>query len=171
MKRGVGMKGRLFADAGRSTRGRLGTGPGGERPAETTATAMPFGAGVRHCIGRHLTEYLCTHFLGAVLRDFELIPVHDVVVSFSATVSVTPSPVPVRLVPRPARASGSDPLPFVSVDEALSLLGRDPEHRDQRYRGAAGSCHNPLRPGVSSPYCCAGQFPTALHRTGGKKQP
>jgi hypothetical protein len=57
-----------------------------------------------HCIGRHLTEYLCTHFLSAVLREFELIPLHEVVVSFSATVSVTPSSVPVRLVPGPVRA-------------------------------------------------------------------
>jgi hypothetical protein len=46
---------------------------------------------------------LCTNFLSAVLSEFELVPVHDVVVSFSATVSVTPSSVPVQLVPRPVR--------------------------------------------------------------------
>ncbi|MDB5377313.1 MAG: hypothetical protein JWR00_1759 [Rubritepida sp.] len=62
---------------------------------------MAFGAGARHCIGRHLAEYLCTHFLSGVLREFDLVPVHDVVVKFLATVSVTPSSVPVRLVPRP----------------------------------------------------------------------
>ena len=49
-----------------------------------------------------MSEFLCTRFLSAVLREFELVPVHDVAVSFSATVSVTPSPVPVRLVPRVA---------------------------------------------------------------------
>jgi hypothetical protein len=37
-----------------------------------------------------------------VLREFELVPLHDVAVTFSATVSVTPSSVPVRLVPRDA---------------------------------------------------------------------
>jgi cytochrome P450 len=100
MKTAVGLNETLFADAGRFNPGRFAIGPGGERPAETIATAMPFGAGVRHCIGRHLAEYLCTHFLSAVLREFELIPVHDVDVTFSATVSVTPSSVPVRLVPR-----------------------------------------------------------------------
>ena len=63
---------------------------------------MPFGAGARHCIARHMAEYLCTQFLSAVLREFELVPVHDLAVSFSATVSVTPSSVPVRLVPRPS---------------------------------------------------------------------
>ncbi|WP_156640183.1 cytochrome P450 [Bosea sp. PAMC 26642] len=52
---------------------------------------MPFGAGARHCIGRHQAEYLLTRFLSTVIREFELVPVHDVAVTFSATVSVTPS--------------------------------------------------------------------------------
>ena len=29
-----------------------------------------------------MAEYLCTRFLSAVLREFELVPVHDVAVSF-----------------------------------------------------------------------------------------
>jgi cytochrome P450 len=61
---------------------------------------MPFGAGARHCIGRHQAEHLLTDFLSAVLQEFELVPIADVAVTFSATVSVTPSSVPVRLVPR-----------------------------------------------------------------------
>ena len=79
---------------------------------------MPFGAGARHCIARHIAEYLCTRFLSAVMREFELVPVHDLAVSFSATVSVTPSSVPVRLVPRPSecRSRAQDRL------EARELL-------------------------------------------------
>jgi cytochrome P450 len=101
MKTAIGLNETLFANAPQFNPSRFAAGPGGERPAESIATAMPFGAGVRHCIGRHQAEHLCTHFLSAVLREFELVPVHDVAVTFSATVSVTPSSVPVRLVPRP----------------------------------------------------------------------
>ncbi|MGE9008947.1 cytochrome P450 [Leptospira interrogans] len=100
MKTAIGLNEALFANAAQFNPSRFAAGPGGERPAESIATAMPFGAGVRHCIGRHQAEHLCTHFLSAVLREFELVPVHDVAVTFSATVSVTPSSVPVRLVPR-----------------------------------------------------------------------
>ena len=103
MKTAVGLNEAVFADARWFNPSRFAAGPGGERPAESIASAMPFGAGARHCIGRHQAEHLCTHFLSAVLREFELVPVHDVAVSFSATVSVTPSSVPVRLVPRPVR--------------------------------------------------------------------
>ena len=100
MKTAVGRNEALFADAARFNPSRFADGPDGERPAESIAAAMPFGTGVRHCIGRYLSEHLCTHFLSAVLREFELVPLHDVAVTFSATVSVTPSSVPVRLVPR-----------------------------------------------------------------------
>lgn len=102
MKTAVGMNEALFVDAARFNPGRFAVGPAGERPAESIAAAMPFGTGVRHCIGRHQAEHLCTQFLSAVLREFELVPLHDVAVTFSATVSVTPSSVPVRLVPRDA---------------------------------------------------------------------
>jgi cytochrome P450 len=103
MKTAVGLNEAVFADARQFNPGRFAAGPGGKRPVESLASAMPFGAGARHCIGRHQAEYLCTHFLSAVLREFDLVPVHDVAVTFSATVSVTPSSVPVRLVPRPVR--------------------------------------------------------------------
>ena len=79
---------------------------------------MPFGAGARHCIGRHLAEYLCTHFLSAVLREFELVPVHDVAVTFSATVSVQPSSVPVRLVPRRVRVGAEQILRHAALSLA-----------------------------------------------------
>jgi len=102
MKTAVGMNEALFADAARFNPSRFAVGPAGERPTESIAAAMPFGTGVRHCIGRHQAEHLCTQFLSAVLREFELVPLHDVAVTFSATVSVTPSSVPVRLVPRDA---------------------------------------------------------------------
>jgi cytochrome P450 len=110
MKTAVGLNEALFADAARFNPSRFAAGPGGERPAESIATAMPFGAGVRHCIGRRLAEHLCTDFLSAVLREFELVPVHDVAVTFSATVSVTPSSVPVRLVPRLVPSGGGSSL-------------------------------------------------------------
>jgi cytochrome P450 len=103
MKTAVGLNEAVFADARRFNPGRFAAGPGGARPAESFASAMPFGAGARHCIGRHQAEYRCTNFLSAVLSEFELVPVHDVAVTFSATVSVTPSSVPVRLVPRLVR--------------------------------------------------------------------
>jgi cytochrome P450 len=105
MKTAVGLNEAVFADARRFNPRRFAAGPGGERPAESIASAMPFGAGARHCIGRYQAEYLCVHFLSAILRAFELVPLHDVAVTFSATVAVTPSSVPVRLVPRPVRAA------------------------------------------------------------------
>lgn len=100
MKTAVGLNEAFFADAPRFNPCRFAAGPGGERPAESIVSGMPFGAGARHCIGRHQAEYLLTDFLSAVLREFELVPMSDVAVTFSATVSVTPSSVPVRLVPR-----------------------------------------------------------------------
>jgi cytochrome P450 len=111
MKTAVGLNEALFADAPRFNPCRFAAGPAGERPAESVASAMPFGAGARHCIGRHQAEYLLTDFLSAVLREFELVPVSDVAVTFSATVSVTPSSVPVRLIPRQvagSREAGSE---------------------------------------------------------------
>jgi cytochrome P450 len=100
MKTAVGLNEAFFADAPRFNPCRFAVGAAGERPAESIVSAMPFGAGARHCIGRHQAEYLLTDFLSAVLREFDLVPMSDVAVTFSATVSVTPSSVPVRLVPR-----------------------------------------------------------------------
>jgi cytochrome P450 len=128
MKTAVGLNEAFFADASRFNPCRFAAGPAGERPAESIASAMPFGAGARHCIGRHQAEYLLIYFLSAVLREFELVPMSDVAVTFSATVSVTPSSVPVRLVPRqiPGRREAGI------------------EHRiDQRADGAPSLRHDP----------------------------
>jgi hypothetical protein len=100
MKTAVGLNEEIFANARRFDPSRFAAGPDGARPAASIASAMAFGAGARHCIGHHLAEHLCSRFLGAVLREFDLVSVHDVAVTYSATVSVTPSSVPVRLVPR-----------------------------------------------------------------------
>src|SRR3954471_20945417 len=68
MKTAVGLNQQIFADARRFNPSRFAAEAGGKQPPESIGNAignaMPFGAGVRHCIGRHLTEYLCTHFLG-----------------------------------------------------------------------------------------------------------
>ena len=130
MKTAVGLNEAFFADARLFNPCRFAAGPGGERPAESIATAMPFGAGARHCIGRHQAESLLTYFLSAVLREFELVPMSDVAVTFSATVSVTPSAVPVRLVPRQVprrREAGLEP------------------RIDQRADGASRHRHDPAR--------------------------
>jgi cytochrome P450 len=50
-KTAIGLNEALFANAAQFNPSRFAAGPGGERPAESIATAMPFGAGVRHCIG------------------------------------------------------------------------------------------------------------------------
>jgi hypothetical protein len=124
----VGLNETLFADASRFNPCRFAMRPGGERAAESIATAMPFGAGARHCIGRHQAEYLMTDFLSAVLREFELVPMSDVAVTFSATVSVTPSSVPVRLVPRQAQGRRESGLEHSIGQRAdgTSRLHRDP---------------------------------------------
>ena len=128
MKTAVGQNEAYFADASRFNPRRFAAGPGGERPAESIVSAMPFGAGARHCIGRHQAEYLLTDFLSAVLREFELVPMSDVAVTFSATVSVTPSAVPVRLVPR----------------QVASRREAGIEHTiDQRADGASRHRHDP----------------------------
>jgi cytochrome P450 len=68
--------------------------------AESMAQALPFGAGPRHCIGRGLAEINCASLLAAILLEFDVVPAPVEDVTFTATVSVTPSAVPVRLVPR-----------------------------------------------------------------------
>jgi hypothetical protein len=54
--------------------------------------------------------------LTAIVRQFEIQPVEQRAVTFQATVSVTPSDVPVRLVP------------VVSTDVAPALTSRCPFH-------------------------------------------
>jgi cytochrome P450 len=60
--------------------------------------ALPFGAGPRHCIGRGLAEVNCASLLAAILLELEVVPAPVENVTFTATVSVTPSAVPVRLI-------------------------------------------------------------------------
>jgi cytochrome P450 len=136
MKTAVGLNEKVFADARRFDPSRFAAGPGGTRPAESIASALPFGGGPRHCIGRPLAEALCTRFLSTVLEQFELVPDHDVAVSFSATVSVSPSSVPVRLVPLRDRVGGS--------------------HRDQPAYPAA-PCHKASRRPLAD--ACVGVHP------------
>ena len=127
MKTAVGLNEAFFADAPRFNPRRFAAGPEGERPAKSIVSAMPFGTGARHCIGRHQAEHLLTRFLSAVLREFELVPVHDVAVTFSATVSVTPSSVPVRLVPRQVpsrREAGLEPEIDQRADAAFETQSR-----------------------------------------------
>jgi cytochrome P450 len=57
MKTAVGLNESIFAEAPRFNPSRFAAGLNGERPAESIGSAMAFGAGARHCIGRHLAEY------------------------------------------------------------------------------------------------------------------
>jgi cytochrome P450 len=122
MKTAVGQNEAVFADATRFDPSRFEVKSDGTRPVTTIASAMPFGAGLRHCVGRHLAEYLCTRFLSNLLRQFELAPIDERNLRFSATVSVTPSSVPVQLVPRadlPRRNPFQHVAPAVELDRAL----------------------------------------------------
>ncbi|MGY8707085.1 cytochrome P450 [Bradyrhizobium sp. 18BD] len=125
MKTAVGLNETLFADAPRFNPCRFAAEHARQRPAESIVSAMPFGAGARHCIGRHKAEHLLTDFLSAVLREFELVPVSDVAVTFSATVSVTPSSVPVQLVPRQGRRDAGPEYRIEQRADGGSGLHRD----------------------------------------------
>lgn len=80
--------------------GRAGPDPMTGSKAESIGSALPFGAGLRHCVGHHLAEELCTRFLTAIVRQFALVALPEVNVQYVVTVSVTPSTVPVVLNPR-----------------------------------------------------------------------
>ena len=67
---------------------------------QSIKSVLPFGAGIRHCIGSHLAEYLCFNFLTDIIKTFELLPIEGLEIDYKATVSVSPSLVPVRLVCR-----------------------------------------------------------------------
>jgi cytochrome P450 len=67
---------------------------------ESIESMMPFGGGIRHCVGSHLAESLCTRLLASILKEFKLEPISEVNVTYNALVSVTPSMVPVTLRPR-----------------------------------------------------------------------
>jgi cytochrome P450 len=94
MKTAIGRDAALFHDAERFDPGRF------TRGGESMTQALPFGAGPRHCIGRGLAEATCAALLAAILREFDVVPMPGVDVTFTATVAVTPSAVPVRLVRR-----------------------------------------------------------------------
>ncbi|HUG23996.1 cytochrome P450 [Piscinibacter sp.] len=101
MKTAVGQNSTLFRDPQRFAPDRFTPNPITGRPAESLSSALPFGAGMRHCVGQHLAEELCTRFLTAIVRQFSLAVLPDVDVQYVATVSVAPSIVPVVLNPRP----------------------------------------------------------------------
>lgn len=94
MKTAVGRDAAVFSDAERFDPRRFLC------KRESMARALPFGAGPRHCIGRGLAEVNCASLLAAILRELDIEPAPVESVTFTATVSVTPSAVPVRLVPR-----------------------------------------------------------------------
>jgi len=100
MKTAVGQNSAIFHDAQRFAPDRFAPNPIAGRPAESISSALPFGAGLRHCVGHHLAEELCTRFLTAIVSNFSLAALPDVNVQYLATVSVTPSTVPVVLKPR-----------------------------------------------------------------------
>lgn len=84
--------------------------------AETILNSLQFGTGIRHCIGHHLGEYLCFSFLTEIIKNFELVPIENVNVQFKATVSISPSSVPVRLIYRNAEAI-IDPIRYSKQKE------------------------------------------------------
>jgi cytochrome P450 len=97
MKTAVGQNSTIFNEAHRFAPGRFTSGNASGRAAESISGAMPFGAGMRHCIGHHLAEELCTRFLTDIVHQFTLQDLPEVDVKYLATVSVTPSTVPVML--------------------------------------------------------------------------
>ncbi|MFG2231555.1 cytochrome P450 [Streptomyces sp. NPDC048723] len=97
MKNAVGKDPGVFREAGRFNPDRFST-DGGEH--DTINSFLPFGAGPRHCVGNRLAEQQCVVMLTEILRNFQIIPVQHIDVEFHSTISVVPSAVPVRLVPR-----------------------------------------------------------------------
>jgi cytochrome P450 len=111
MKTAVGQNSAIFHDAQRFAPDRFTASPVTGRKAESISNALPFGAGMRHCIGHHLAEALCTRFLTATIERFEVSAMPDVRVEYLATVSVTPSTVPVALKPRRPSPVTPDAVP------------------------------------------------------------
>jgi cytochrome P450 len=100
MKTAVGRNSTLFRDPHRFAPDRFNADSITGRQAESISSALPFGAGLRHCVGQHLAEELCTRFVTAIVKQFSLSALPEVDVQYVATVSVTPSTVPVALCPR-----------------------------------------------------------------------
>lgn len=99
MKTAVGLNGSLFKNPDRFYPERYEVSSDAYEK-ETIQSSLPFGSGVRLCIGRHLAEYLCCSFLTRIITAFELSSIENIKVEYKATVSISPSSVPVRLVPR-----------------------------------------------------------------------
>ena len=99
MKTAMGLNDSIFTDPECFYPERYEIGSNGQE-RETVHSSLPFGTGIRACIGRHLAEYLCCSFLTRIIILFELVPIEGVKVEYKATVSVSPSSVPVRLVAR-----------------------------------------------------------------------
>lgn len=115
MKTAVGRDAANFRDAERFDPGRFVC------PGQSMAQALPFGAGPRHCIGRGLAELNCASLLAAILRELDVVPAPVEGVTFTATVSVTPSAVPVRLVPRLDAHAPRSGCPAVTSGCAASI--------------------------------------------------
>ena len=119
MKTAIGRDAAVFNDPERFDPGRF------DRDGASMTPALPFGAGPRHCIGRGLAESTCTSMLAAILRGFDIAPEPGVEVTFTATVAVTPSAVPVRLVPRAgAHAEAGVPRGALALPHVVAPVAR-----------------------------------------------
>ncbi|MCX4695833.1 cytochrome P450 [Streptomyces sp. NBC_01408] len=97
MKSAVGKNPDLFRDADRFNPDRFSAD---DEEHATINSFLPFGAGPRHCVGNRLAEQQCAVMLTEILKNFLIVPVDDIEVTFHSTISVVPSAVPVRLVSR-----------------------------------------------------------------------
>ena len=66
---------------------------------DSVSSFLPFGAGIRHCIGSRLSEQQCVLLLARIIASFSIEPLQHDDLQYRATVSVAPSRVPVRLTP------------------------------------------------------------------------
>jgi cytochrome P450 len=93
MKTAVGRNDRVFSQPEAFKPSRFE----GKSDAVSTAAFLPFGAGARHCVGSRFAEENCVSFLRAVLMALVVEPAEDVEVSYTATISIRPSAIPVTL--------------------------------------------------------------------------
>ncbi|MFD4132740.1 cytochrome P450 [Streptomyces goshikiensis] len=103
MKNAVGKNPEIFREAERFNPDRFDPerfSADGDERNDTISSFLPFGAGPRHCVGNRLAEQQCIVLLTEILKNFHIVPLRHVTVRFHSTISVVPSAVPVRLVPR-----------------------------------------------------------------------
>ncbi|GHD72815.1 cytochrome P450 [Streptomyces goshikiensis] len=103
MKNAVGKNPEIFREAERFNPDRFDPErfpADGEKRNDTISSFLPFGAGPRHCVGNRLAEQQCIVLLTEILKNFHVVPLRHIKVQFHSTISVVPSAVPVRLVPR-----------------------------------------------------------------------